>query len=241
VSSSMEQKLRQITADPALDNAFYRRWMTGELGIEALEVFARNYGAWVKAFPDALATLITVTDDLDAKGEYVKTLYSEMGYGSAAKAHSVLLDAFFQALAEAMGEGSRLARPRLERELDLLPTSRELIRGERDLYGQRGLGFGAQLALEWQAYTMVRQLYEGARSYLHRWADPDAFHEACEYFYVHIGAAEKDHKDESLRAVGRYAQNPESAERIARGYEAHLALIARFWDGLHSATAALEA
>ena len=73
------QLLREITSQPALENDFYRRWMSGSFSIEELEIFARNYEAWVKSFPDALATLVGATDDLDAKGEYVKTLYSEMG------------------------------------------------------------------------------------------------------------------------------------------------------------------
>jgi len=238
VSVSIERRLREITTHPALDNEFYRTWMAGELGIEALEIFARNYGAWVKSFPDALAILITATDDLEAKAEYVKTLFSEMRYGNPGKAHWVLLDAFFRQLAEKMSETSRLERDRLEREIDLLPTSRQLIQGERDLYAQRGLAFGAQLALEWHAYTMIRQLYDGARNYLHLWSRPDDFHEACEYFYVHIGAAEKDHKDESLNAVRHCALDPEILDRIERGYEAHLELIAGFWEGLHRATTA---
>ncbi len=241
MSVSIEKLLRQITSHPALDNAFYRSWMERPFGIEALEVFARNYGAWVKSFPDTLAILITTTDDLDAKGEYVKTLYSEMGCGNARKAHWVLLDAFLQALGGKLGHRSRLERDRLEREMDLLPTTRELIAGERDLYAQRGLAFGAQLALEWQAYTMLRQLYDGARIYGHLWSNQDEFHECCEYFYVHIGAAEKDHKEESLNAVERYAVSAESIERIGRGYKTHLDLIARFWEGLHRVTIALAA
>jgi pyrroloquinoline quinone (PQQ) biosynthesis protein C len=241
VSISIEQRLRTITSHPALDNRFYRLWMEKELGIEALEIFARNYGAWVKSFPDSLAILVTTTDDVHAKAEYVKTLFSEMGYGNPDKAHWVLLDEFFRRLAEKMGGSSRLERDRLERELDLLPASRELIHGERDLYSRRDYAFGSQLALEWHAYTMLRQLYDGARNYLHLWSSPDEFHEACEYFYVHIGAAEKEHKDESLSAVKRYALNPESLERIAQGYDSHLDLIARFWEGLHGAMSSVAA
>ena len=96
MKNALAQLLGEITSQPALENDFYRRWMSGSFSIEELEVFARNYEAWVKSFPDALATLVGATDDLDAKGEYVKTLYSEMGYGNARKAHSVLLDHFFE-------------------------------------------------------------------------------------------------------------------------------------------------
>src|ERR1044071_6704775 len=135
MENALAQLLQEITSQPALENDFYRRWMSGSFTIEELEIFARNYEAWVKSFPDALATLVSATDDLDAKGEYVKTLYSEMGYGNAQKAHSVLLGQFFEELARKLGESGKLDRDRLERESELLPSTRELIDGERKLYG----------------------------------------------------------------------------------------------------------
>jgi pyrroloquinoline quinone (PQQ) biosynthesis protein C len=235
VTSELGQLLQEITHHPALDNAFYREWMSRNMGIEELELFARNYGAWVRSFPDALAILIVSTDDLDAKGEYVKTLYSEMGYGNTSKAHSVLLDEFFKELARKLGEGSRLDRERLEPEAELLPSTQNLIEGEHELYRDPLKSVGAQLALEWQAYTMLRQLYDGARNYLPLWSNPDEFHEACEYFYTHIGAAEKDHKRESLNAAKQYAVDEQSLARIIEGYNRHLELISDFWEGLYNA------
>src|SRR4029079_7512841 len=129
--NALTELLREITSQPALENDFYRRWMSGSFTIEELEVFARNYEAWVKSFPDALATLVGATDDLDAKREYVKTLYSEMGYGNSSKAHSVLLDHFFEELANKLGENGRLDRDRLAREIQELPAPRRLIEGGR--------------------------------------------------------------------------------------------------------------
>ena len=237
MTGRLEQLLQAITNHPALENAFYREWMSRGMSIEELEVFARNYGAWVKSFPDALAILIVTTSNLDAKGEYVKTLYSEMGYGHTNKAHSVLLDAFFKALARKMGQESKLDQERLEMAVALLPSTEDLIDGERELYGDALKSVGAQLAIEWQAYTMLRELYDGARNYLPLWSDPDEFHEACEYFYTHIGAAEKDHKEESLNAVRRYARDEESLARIVEGYHRHLKLISDFWQGLYHAVA----
>lgn len=241
MKNALGQLLGEITSEPALENDFYRRWMSGIFSIEELEIFARNYQAWVKSFPDALATLVSATDDLDAKGEYVKTLYSEMGYGNAQKAHSVLLDQFFEQLARKLGESGRLDRDRLEREIELLPSTRDLIEGERKLYADAQMSFGAQLALEWQAYTMLRKLYDGARNYLPQWTNPDEFHEACEYFYTHIGAAEKDHKTESLNAVQRYSRDDESLGWIVEGYRRHLKLISDFWLGLYNAVTELPA
>jgi pyrroloquinoline quinone (PQQ) biosynthesis protein C len=239
--NALERQLPEITSHPALENAFYREWMRRSLSVEELEVFARNYGAWVKSFPDALATLVATTNDLDAKSEYVKTLYSEMGYGNPRKAHSVLLDDFLRELGRKLGENELLNRERLEKEVVLLPSTRDLIEGEHELYSDAQMSFGAQLALEWQAYTMLRKLYDGARNYLPLWSNPDEFHEACEYFYTHIGAAEKDHKEESLNAVRRYALDDESLARITEGYRRHLELIFNFWQGLYQATTKLAA
>jgi hypothetical protein len=88
---------------------------------------------------------------------------------------------------------------------------------------------------------MLRKLYDGARNYLPLWSNPDEFHEACEYFYTHIGAAEKDHKEESLNAVRRYARSEENVAPIIEGYHRHLKLIADFWLGLYNVLVALPA
>ncbi|HST23391.1 MAG TPA: iron-containing redox enzyme family protein [Blastocatellia bacterium] len=239
--STLKELLAEIPRHPALNNPFYKEWMAHRLGLEELELFARNYGAWVKSFPDALAILVFTTTDLDAKSEYVKTLYSELGYGNARKSHSVLLDNFLTELADKLGDKSRLDRSRLEKEFELIPFTEELIKGEQALYADLLLATGAQLALEWQAYTMLRQLYDGARNYLPLWSNPDEFHEACEYFYIHIGEAEKEHKVESLNAVEQYAIDENSVNIIMEGFHRHLELIANFWRGLHNAVKEVHA
>lgn len=230
---ALESLLLEIGTTPALENPFYRDWMSRQFTLPELRIFARNYGAWVKAFPDALAFLLAATDDLEAKTEYAKTLYSEMGYGNSSKVHSVLLNTFCGELARQMGQENELDAEVLAKTTDLLPSTTALIEGERALYQDHQVSFGAQLALEWQAYTMLRKLYDGARNYMSLWADPDKFHEACEYFYAHIGATEKEHKEESLSAVKRYAVDEESVARMAEGYNRHLELIADFWRGMH--------
>jgi len=235
MTATLETLLADITNHPALNNEFYQEWMTRKLTIEELAVFARNYGEWVKSFPDALAILLVTTDDIDAKTEYVKTLYSEMGYGHAEKVHSVLLNNFFKELAGKMGHSGEVEWDRLRQAVELEPATRELVKGEQDLYRDPQMSFGAQLALEWQAYTMLRKLYDGARNYLPLWSNQDEFHEACEYFYAHIGATEKEHKEESLRAVRRYATSEESLAKMLEGYHQHLRLIHNFWRGLHQA------
>lgn len=239
----LEQLIQGIENHPSLTNPFYQAWMTNHFEIEALKVFARNYGAFVKSFPDVLATLFTATDNTSAKVEYVKTLYSEMGYGDPRKIHSALLDNFFQELAAKLGREGELERSRLEKELPLLPSTERLIEGEMELYGNKNprVAVGAQLAQEWQAYTMLSQLYEGARNYLPLWSNKDGFHEACEYFYAHIGAAEKEHKEEAFNAALQYTQDEECYEDIAQGFNHLLNLFADFWQGIYKASIAVKA
>lgn len=241
MTNTLESTLSNITSTPALENDFYREWTSRCFTISELQVFARNYGAWVRSFPDALAILLVTTGDLEAKTEYVKTLYSEMGYGNSEKVHSVLLNNFFKELARQMGEENKLDLELCRGTTELLPSTRALVEGEQQLYADREMSFGAQLALEWQAYTMLRKLYDGARNYIGLWRDPDEFHEACEYFYAHIGATEKEHKQESLKAVKRYAVDERALASITEGYERHLALIAGFWQGLHSEISSVRA
>ena len=233
MTQSLESLLSNISDHGALNNNFYELWNSGQLNVEQLALFARNYGAWVESFTDALAILLVTTDDIDAKAEYVKTLYSEMGYGNARKVHCILLNDFFKELARKMRCEGMLDRELLKSQVELLPSTQALIAGEQELYRDKQMSFGAQLALEWQAYTMLRKLYDGARNYLPLWANPDEFHEACEYFYAHIGATEKERKQESLAAVRRYAKDELSLNQIFMGYHRHLELIHNFWQGLY--------
>lgn len=223
----------------ALQNPFYDLWLNHDLCIEQLQVFARNYGEWIHWFVDALAHLFQHTDDLGAKTEYIETLFSEMGFGHADKVHWVLLDAFLSELAQGMGHDGLLNRDRLA-ETKLLPSTTRLRDGEMRLYGNadHGVAVGAQLALEWQAYPMLRLIYEGARRYKKHWESEDGFHMACEYFYVHMAGTEKRHREEALDAALPYAENKNALAHVQRGFTEHLDLIKGFWLGLCDAVKA---
>ena len=158
MTRALEILLTDITNHPALNNDFYHEWMTRRLTIDELAIFARNYGEWVKAFPDSLAILLVTTDDIAAKTEYVKTLYSEMGYGNSEKVHSVLLNAFFKELARRTGHEAGMAWDHLQNSVELLPTTRELIKGEQDLYRDPQMSFGAGIYHAAQALRWSPQL-----------------------------------------------------------------------------------
>src|SRR3546814_19060585 len=86
-----------------------------------------------------------------------------MGYGRADKAHSILFDSWLLALGTKRGESNLLTWENIESSLPILPETKKLIEGEKRLYGSdNATGSGAKLALEWQAYTMLRKMYDGA-------------------------------------------------------------------------------
>jgi pyrroloquinoline quinone (PQQ) biosynthesis protein C len=233
IADQVEALAQSALSSGALNNDFYSIWTSERLSPKQIAIFARNYGEFNRAFPEVLAVMISSTRNVTAQAEYAKTLYSEMGYGDPKKVHSVLFDAWLSELGSKMGGGERLDWASLVSDLEVLPETLTLIEGEKRLYGDdNAIAAGAQLALEWQAYTMLRKLYDGALIYKRFWDDEDAFHEACEYFYAHIGATEKEHKVESLTAARQFASDAGALARMKHGFNTHLSLFEQFWNAV---------
>ena len=231
----LQALVKDISAHAALNNAFYATWMTQKLSIKQIAVFVRNYWEFAYRFPESLAMLLIKTENVAARAEYAKTLYSEMGYGNPTQVHSSLFELFCQELSNQLGNASFLKMDSLKESHSLLVTTNNFINGQKELYSSdSSIAVGAQLALEWQAYTMISKLYEGARNYMDLWPSVDTFHEACEFFYVHIGSAEKEHKEESIIAASKVIDDGGSYEGVEYGYNKHLKLISEFWQGIAS-------
>ncbi len=221
-----------IWTHKAIDNNFYTVWLNEELNPEELAIFAINYWQWTYHFPSILAGLISSVNNINVKTEYTKTLYSEMGYGNAEKVHSTLFEVFYDSLISKKNRPD-LVLKNIKNKIALSNDTNQLIEWQRDVYSSNtSVAIGAQLALEWQAYTMIRKLYDGARNYSHLWKDPDEFHEDCEFFYVHIGAAEKEHKKESLLAAEELIEDGIKFSDIEFGFNKNLELISCFWEGM---------
>ena len=229
----LKNLVSHINEQDAVNNKFYHVWMNQKLSLEDLAIFVRNYWEWTFRFPEALAGLISNTDDVIAQVEYVKTLYSEMGNGQIDKVHSTLFENFCKELAKNMGRPGFLDIQALRQTIPLLQETKDLNTWQKGTYSTNyAMAAGAQLALEWQAYTMIRKLYDGARNYMEFWQNPDGFHEACEFFYVHIGSAEKDHKDESIEAAAELITRGACFEDVELGFNKMLGLISNFWNGI---------
>lgn len=231
--SNLTALANSVSTHEALNNKFYDIWMCQKLPIEKIAVFARNYWEFAYRFPEALAVLFLNVNNVIARAEYAKTLYSEMGYGDPKRVHSLLFEEFCKDLSRNLGKEDYLSIENLKKNYCLLPETQSFIDGQKKLYSQEhSIAVGAQLALEWQAYTMVRKLYEGARNYMSVWPHQDAFHESCEFFYVHIGTAEKEHKQESIIAASKIIEEGGSFEDLLLGFYQHLDLIASFWGSI---------
>ncbi|MFP3515931.1 iron-containing redox enzyme family protein [Pseudomonas sp. SIMBA_077] len=233
IEDPIEVLAHRVYASGALNNKFYDLWTSKPLQLKQIAILARNYGEFNRAFPEVLSIMISNTKNIEARTEYAKTLFSEMGNGQPNKVHSVLFDEWLLALGIKLGDAESLAWINIEKSHPLLPQTCKLIEGEKILYATDcATGSGAQLALEWQAYTMLRRLYDGALQYKHLWSNEDEFHEACEYFYAHIGAVEKEHKTESLKAAKHFHTGPENQIRIEQGFFKHLQLFEDFWNAI---------
>lgn len=93
---------------------------------------------------------------------------------------------------------------------------------------------GALLGQEHLAYSMLVRLYEGVRNYKHLYGE-DEFHEACEYFYVHIGEAEKEHKEQAVISAAQVCRDDADLDRVREGFNGFLDLTADYWAGVHDA------
>ena len=226
------RSLAESTAqNRALNNGFYEIWLSRRLTGPQAATFARNYCAWIETVPDQIARVFLSHGDLEAKCETIKNLFSEMGFGDPEKTHISMLRRYMSDLVTRV-QGSPYNV--LEDKRPLLSTTHNLTKIQQELFGNNDpqVSAGALLAQEWQAYTMLVQLYEGARLYMPLYGHQIEFHEACEYFYLHIGEAEKEHKVQSIHSAEKYCHSQGDFERIRAGYDGFLKALEGFWIGL---------
>lgn len=216
---------------PALKNEFYDTWMSGPLPVSQVEVFARNFYERAQHGPRYIALAFLQVTDLQAMVETAENLIEEMGDGNPKKVHSVLLRNFLETLL------SRLDG----RERKLTDITAPVLGSTNRLVDEGDIVFksmsrqevcGALLAKEWHAYSQLVYLYEGVRNYMSLFT-LDEFHENCEYFYLHIGATEKQHKYNSLSAAAEGCRTEEDFAELSRGFYAYLDLLAVNWRDIY--------
>lgn len=232
IESAVRRMAESVATSAALDNEFYQRWVAAALSYPEVDVFAGEYLARTTNTSVMVALSVLHTDDLPARTECVKNLYSEYGNGDPAKAHLVLLETFLtDLLSRLRGSNVEIEHLRSRQPLD---TTTAFSIGQRELFtspDQRVVQ-GALLAQEWLAYSMLTRLYEGVRNYKGWYATDDEFHEACEYFYVHIGEAEKEHKLQAVASASQVCSNNTDLDVVRRGFDGFVDLTTRYWLGV---------
>jgi len=237
----MEERIRQLAASaaehPALKNDFYTLWMAGPLTPDQVEVFARNFYERVEHTSQRIALAFLHMKDIRARAETVENLMDEMGHGNPSKVHAVLLRRFFEELLTRLRghqvDFDTLTAPVLESTKQLTAAGDEVFSSP---FPQEVCG--ALLAQEWHAYPQLVYVYEGVRNYAGHFG-LEEFHENCEYFYLHIGATEKEHKIHSLSTAAQTCRTDEDFAHLERGFLTYLDLLAANWDEIHRAVLAL--
>ncbi len=216
----------------ALNNEFYRRWMGETLTYPEVRVFAVEYLSRTVQTSVMVALSVLQTEDRLARVECVKNLFSEYGNGDPEKVHLTLLENFLSNLL-----GRLAGRPVPIGEIynsAPLKSTEAFSTGQRSLFASddQRVVQGALLAQEWLAYSMIVKLYEGVHNYKSYYDSEESFHEACEYFYIHIGEAEKDHKIQALESVSQVCQDEGDLQHVEAGFREFLRLTADYWRGV---------
>jgi pyrroloquinoline quinone (PQQ) biosynthesis protein C len=230
-SQETENRIRDLAESvrrhPALNNDFYKLWLKGPLSVPQVELFARNYYERVSRTPERLALSFLHVNNVRARAETAMNLNDEMGEGNPARAHSVILAAFLEKLLSKL-HGHPVDFDRVQ--APVVPSTVKLIKEGERLFGSDdpAVSCGALLAQEWHAYMQIVYVYEGCRNYL-GYFGLEEFHDSCEYFYLHIGTAEKQHKIQSVSTAVQLCGTPEQFARLEDGFNSYLDLLAANW------------
>ena len=227
-----------VQSHPALDNRFYNRWMDRRLRPDQVELLAVNFSAWTAPTVVRIAVALANMTDGRSRFETVHNLQDELGGGDFNSNHVLLLRRFFDwFLGGLYGREFRLDESRAE----VLPATRRLNEGAMELFADQRppVAAGALLAQEWHAYPQLVNLYEGVRNYKDLF-DLYEFHENCGYYYIHIGEAEKEHKEQSIISAARCCRDVRDLQLLKKGFYGVLDLLSCFWDDLYEAIVSAE-
>lgn len=234
----METQIRELAestaSHAALNNEFYRLWQAQPLAADQVALVAVNFHARIVSTPDRIAWAVVRMIDPVARAETAENLNDELGHGNIARSHAPMVRQFFSALLSRM-RGREVPFDQLT--APVLAATRSLNEQAITLFGSEypEQVAGALLAQEWHAYTQLVYLYEGARNYMKYFHSLDEFHEHCEYFYVHIGTAEKEHKVHSVSSASRICRTQEQLHRLEYGFTRYLDLLTAYWQDLYMA------
>lgn len=193
---------RQIAAKHLLTHPFYLAWTRGELPIEALRDYARQYYHHVAAFPTYLSAVHANCDDQATRKEILKNLIDEEG---GSPNHPELWLKF----AEALGVTRDQVKQSEKREetANLIETFRSVCREQSTTDG-----LAALYAYESQVPAVCESKIDGLKKH-YGFKDPEHYR----YFSVHI-EADREHAA-AERALLATHLNKDKADGVTRSVQ----------------------
>jgi pyrroloquinoline-quinone synthase len=176
-SSVIEDIDARVSRQHLLQHPFYQAWSRGELSMDALRDYAKQYYHHVAAFPTYLSAVHAQTDDPEVRQYILANLMDEE---AGEPNHPELWLRF----AESLGLEREAVKQTPQWE-----ATRELIAGFRQCCRERGTGVGlaALYAYESQIPAVSEKKIEGLKEF---YGFTDA--EGYRYFTVHI-EADREH------------------------------------------------
>jgi pyrroloquinoline-quinone synthase len=218
VSNAIDQK---VSERAMLSHSFYQAWTEGQLSLDTLRAYARQYFHHVEAFPRAVSAVHSACPDREGRRMLAENLAEEEGVGAGKQDHASLWMMFARGLGES---ADAVCGQQLNHETRaLLDTFQGLSRRS---YAS---GLGALYAYESQFPGVASAKIEGLID-LYRISDE----ETLRFFRVHE-IADIEHRA-VCRALLDKLPEAEKGEAIAAGEELAGALW-NFLSGVESAAA----
>lgn len=225
----LERLSRSAADHQVMSNTFYEIWQKREFGQSAFDIFRANYGFRVGATVGRLSRALVSIDNVDARTKLWENLGDELGHGDPDRVHIRLFEMWADSLSERLlsDNSSGIGQPAA-----ILPATKRFVDETNQMCElDRYSAAGAILAQEWHGYTQIAKLYDGYCQYKDRYSGDD-FHDCAEYFYVHLGRAEKEHQVQATAVAEIVCQSDQDFSRIESSFHTYLNLLNDFWESL---------
>lgn len=238
-SGSVYERLERLAdsanSHPVFRNPFYQLWTKRRLGGEAFKIFRANYTFRVEATVGRLSRALVTIDDPDAQIKLWENLGDELGHG-AGRVHIRLFDHWADNLTSRLQPSAETRAVRnhiLDATKAFVVETNEMC--ERDKFSAAG----AILAQEWHGYTQIAFLYDGYLNYRGLFVGEE-FHDVAEYFYVHIGCAEKQHKIQAIEIAKLVCMTNDDCDLVEKSFLRYLDLLEKFWLAVYGEISSLS-
>jgi len=213
----------------ALNNKFYTTWKKRQLNKDEFLRFAIDYFYRVNSTVTRMSYAMNSFDDIVCKMQIMHNINDELGHGKKDSVHSSLA---YKWLAQSFGAlGGDKELKYYFKEANVSKATKDFIRYTNEMCATGSLeAAGSLLAQEWHGYTQIAFLLDGFKHYENLFTHSEK-HELAEYFYVHLGKAEKEHIEQLGIITARICNTQDDFNIIKKYFDRYLDLLVIFWEG----------